>query len=187
MEAVLRNDRVTKSEKKKAEFKVLCVNELNEEFKLVMEFDSTSKDPTHTQRLIGSRNNKADRGADGLLHRAGLLPGRHFDRGADHGRAAADDREGRHRPGLVRHLRRAGGRNGADHAAGGLQPVRAAGHDQEGDQLPGPACGADVPADGAGRAADLLRARHRDLAATTDGGLNHGHTGIAGTALAGAG
>ena len=60
MDAVLRNDKVTKSERKKAEFKVLCVNDLNEEFKLLMEFDNTSKDPTHTQRLIGSRNNKYD-------------------------------------------------------------------------------------------------------------------------------
>jgi TRAP-type mannitol/chloroaromatic compound transport system permease large subunit len=64
-----------------------------------------------------------------VLHRAGLLPGRHLHGGADHGRDPAHRAGRRHRPDLVRHLHRAGGRDGADHAAGGLQPVCAAGHD----------------------------------------------------------
>ena len=41
---------------------------------------------------------RAARRADGVLHRARLLPRRHLDGGADHGRDPADDPEGRHRP-----------------------------------------------------------------------------------------
>ncbi|KAG1220830.1 hypothetical protein G6F68_021091 [Rhizopus microsporus] len=67
---------------------------------------------------------RPDHGIDGVLHRAGLLSGRHFDRGADHGRVAADGAGGRHRSDLVRHLHRIRGGNGTDHAAGGLQPPR---------------------------------------------------------------
>ncbi|CFN63817.1 TRAP dicarboxylate transporter subunit DctM [Bordetella pertussis] len=52
---------------------------------------------------------RPDHGLDGVLRRAGLLPGRHFHRRPDHGRAAAHRAGRRHRPDLVRHLHRVRG------------------------------------------------------------------------------
>ena len=108
---------------------------------------------------LGLTQVRADPRADRVLRRPRLLPRRHLDGRADHGRDHADGAEGRHRPALVRHLHRARRRDGADHAAGRLQPVRAAGHDQARDRHDRARRLPVLPADGGDGRPALRRSR----------------------------